>query len=80
MDKCRSCLSSNTYEERTVLHPLRLNGQVIIFENVPAFVCSQCGETLFHAKTVKLMEELGRGERPPSRMDQVPVFDFADVA
>jgi YgiT-type zinc finger domain-containing protein len=80
MEKCRSCLSSGTYEDRLTSQPLKFNGQVVIFENVPAQVCRQCGETLFGAEVVKLMEDLGRGERPPTRMDRVPVYDFAQVA
>ena len=80
MEKCRSCLSSGTFEERTVSQPLTFNGQIVIFENVPALVCSQCGEILLTPEVARRMEELGRGERPPSRMDQVPVYDLADVA
>lgn len=76
----RSCGSSDTFKERTVSYPLKLDGRLIIFENVPALVCHQCGEMLLRPETVKLMEELGRGERPPSRMEQVPVYDFAEVA
>lgn len=80
MDKCRSCLCADTFEERTVSQPLKFNGQIVIFENVPALVCSQCGEVLLRPEIVRRMEELGRGERPPSRMDQVPVYDLAGVA
>ncbi len=80
MEVCRSCRSPDTYEKRAVSQPLKFNGQVIIFENVPALVCRQCGETLFRAETVELMEELGRGERPPSRMDEVPVYDITQVS
>ncbi len=80
MEVCRSCRSPDTYEKRAVSQPLKFNGQIIIFENVPALVCRQCGETLLSAETVKRMEELGRGERPPSRMDKVPVYDMGQVA
>ena len=80
MKVCRSCGSRNTFENRTVSYPLKLDGRIIIFENVPALVCYQCGEMLLRPETVKLMEELGRGERPPSRIEQVPVYDLAEVA
>ena len=80
MEPCRSCLSKDTYEERVVSQPLKLNGQIVIFENVPALVCRQCGETLLRAETAKRMEELGRGEHPPTRLDQVPVYDLSEVA
>lgn len=79
MDVCRSCGSSNTYEERTISYPLKMDGRIVIFENVPALVCRQCGEKLFRPETVERMDELGRGERPPSRIAQVPVYDLAEV-
>jgi YgiT-type zinc finger domain-containing protein len=79
MDKCRSCLSTNTYEERKISHPLKLKDRVVIFENVPASVCSQCGETLFQARTVERMEQLGRGKRAPNRVERVPVYDLAEA-
>lgn len=80
MKVCRGCGSNNTFEDRAVSYPLKMSGRIIIFENVPALVCRQCGEMLFRPETVKLMEELGQGERPPSRMERVPVYDFAEVA
>ena len=80
MDPCRSCLSKDTFEERKVAQPFKFNGQIVIFENVPALVCSQCGETLLSAETARRIDELGRGERPPSRLDQVPVYDLSEVA
>jgi len=80
MKVCRSCGSRNTFKDRKVSYPFKLDGRIVIFENVPALVCHQCGETLLRPETVKLMEELGRGERPPSRIEQVPVYDLAEVA
>jgi len=80
MDKCRSCLSSDTFEERTITYPLKMKGRIVIFENVPALVCSQCNETLFEAETLKRMEKLALAERAPSRTEAIPVYDLAEVA
>lgn len=80
MNKCRSCLSTGTFEERTVTYPLKMKGRIVIFENVPALVCAQCHETLFTADIVKKMEALALTERPPSRTEQIPVYDLAEVA
>ena len=80
MELCRSCLSKGTHEERRVSQPFKFNGQIVIFENVPALVCGQCGETLLSGETAQRIDELGRGERPPSRMDEVPVYVLSEVA
>jgi len=80
MEKCRSCLAVDSIEDKEISYPRRVNGRVVIFEHVPALVCSQCGESLLRPETVKLMEELSRGERPPSRTEKVPVYDLAEVA
>ena len=77
---CRACLSSGTYEERLVSLPLTFSRRVVIFENVPAFICRQCGESELSAETAKLIDELGRGSDPPSRTADVPVYDFSDNA
>ena len=79
MKVCRSCGSSNTFEERAVSYPLKLTGRIFLSENVPALVCHRCGEMLFQPETVRQMEVLGRGERPPTRMERVPFYDFAEV-
>jgi len=42
MTKCPFC--SGELEERVVTHPQSYQGKVYILENVPAEVCSQCGE------------------------------------
>ena len=80
MENCRSCHGRDTYQERAIARPFQFNGQVVIFENVPARVCSQCGEILLSAEIAKRIDELGRGEQPPSRMDSVPVYDLSEVA
>ena len=80
MEKCRSCLATNSFEDKEISYPRKAGGRIVIFEHVPALVCSQCGETLFRAETLKLMEDLIAGERPPSRTETVPVYDLAQVA
>ena len=51
----------------------------MIFENVPASVCRQCGESLLSAATARLIDQLARGERPPTRTEEVLVYDFEKV-
>lgn len=78
--KCRGCLSEDTYEQKRIRHSLEFGGRTVIFENVPALVCTQCGETLFSAETAEVMQRAAAGGQPPSRTEQVPVYDLAEVA
>ncbi len=38
---------------KKVDHEYRKNGQYIVIKNVPAYVCQDCGETLFDSSVVK---------------------------
>ena len=80
MEVCRNCGSKSSYEKGRVSYPLKVKDRVVIYENVPAIVCRQCHETLFTAETVKLMETLRAPERTPSRIEEVAVYDLAEVA
>jgi len=77
--KCRTCLASAAYEERQISYPFKFGERVVIFENVPASVCRQCGESLLSAATARLIDQLARGERPPTRTEEVLVYDFEKV-
>ncbi len=67
-------------EERLVQHEYRWEGNLIVFEDVPARVCRQCGEKYFDAAVVKAMERAVLGQLRPKRILQVPVYAYADVA
>ena len=67
-------------EERFVQHEYRWEGKLIVFEDVPARVCRQCGEKYFDALVVKAMERAVVGQMRPKRVLQVPVFSYAEVA
>ena len=67
-------------EERLVQHEYRWEGNLFVFEDVPARVCRQCGEKYFDAAVVKAMERAILGQLRPKRVLQVPVYAFAEVA
>ena len=67
-------------EERLVQHEYRWEGNLIVFEDVPARVCRQCGEKYFDAAVVKAMERAVLGQPKPKRVLQVPVYAYAEVA
>ena len=53
--------------------------KLIIFKEVPAEVCQQCGEKFFDAKIYKEMERMSRAEAKPSKSITVNVIDFKEA-
>lgn len=63
--------------ERKVTYTIELNGQLIVIENVPARVNEETGEQLFSPETVERLQTLAWEHKPPTRVIQVPVYEFA---
>ena len=76
MTKCPFC--GGELEGRVVTHPQSYQGKVYILENVPAEVCSQCGEVLLRPKVLEKMQQLVWSGVAPRRTTQVPVYDLAE--
>ncbi len=53
--KCQIC--EGHYEERFITRAYRRDGKVIVVDDVPAEVCSLCGDTLLRPETVELIQE-----------------------
>jgi len=66
-------------EERTVQHTYRWEGELFVFEEVPARVCRQCGEKYFDAQVVKAMERAVLSRPEPKRILRVPVFSYPEM-
>jgi len=62
------------YEEKEILHTVRYQGQVVVIDNVPAEVCTICGDVLLKPETVRYVEELLEEDKHPSEM--VPLYDY----
>lgn len=73
--KCtfEGCLGA--YEQRRVLHTLRHRGDVVVIDHVPADVCSSCGDVLMGPDTIRRIEVLLDGRRPPTA--SVSLYEFA---
>jgi hypothetical protein len=63
--------------DRLVTYTLDLDGRFIVVEHVPARVNAETGERFFSPATVEKLQRLAQEQRPPDRMIQTPVFDFA---
>jgi HTH-type transcriptional regulator / antitoxin MqsA len=60
----------------TITHEERRNGQLYLFEHVPAQVCTKCGEIWIEEKTLQAIDRLIEEERP-TRHVPIPLYDFA---
>ncbi|MCL4833535.1 MAG: YgiT-type zinc finger protein [Caldilineaceae bacterium] len=63
------------YERQHIIHTVRHRGQVIVFDLVPAEVCSVCGDVLLKPETVRRLEALLQATVQPAR--SVPLYEFA---
>jgi hypothetical protein len=52
---------------------------VVIVENVPAEVCTQCGETFIRPEVARKIQRIAWEQPPPKRIADVPVYDLAEV-
>jgi len=63
------------YEEKRIIHTVRYKGQVIVFDHVPAEVCSVCGDALLKPETARHIEKLLKTTTRPS--GTVPLYEYA---
>jgi YgiT-type zinc finger domain-containing protein len=62
-------------EGKTVTHTVRSEGRLFVIDNVPAQVCSVCGDTLFSAAAVQRIQDIVQGRAKPATT--APVYDYA---
>ncbi|HEX9733101.1 MAG TPA: type II toxin-antitoxin system MqsA family antitoxin [Thermoanaerobaculia bacterium] len=72
--KCAVCANGNT-EEGFVTVTLERGSTLLIFRNVPARICSNCGEEFISADVNRAL--LQRAEEEYRRNVQLELLDFA---
>ena len=63
--------------ERRVTYTIEVSGKLVVIENVPARVCLETGEQFFSPETVERLQQMIWEQRKPSRVIEVPVYEFA---
>lgn len=66
-------------EERLTKYIVDLGNCVVIVKNVPARVCTQCGEATFSDAVVAKLEKIVNTVRQ-NIMSEVAIFEYRDVA
>ncbi len=73
--KCSIQGCPGEYEGKMIVHTVQKKGQVLVFEHVPAEVCSVCGDTILTPDTVRHIESLLKEKTKPERM--IPLYEYA---
>lgn len=63
------------YEEKMIVHVVTRDGEIYVFDHVPAEVCSVCGDTLLKPETIRTLERRMKEKKQPARF--APVYEFA---
>jgi YgiT-type zinc finger domain-containing protein len=66
-------------EQRRVLARFRYKGETFYIENVPAWVCKQCGEQYFDAPVYKRLEQIAQQREQIQKTISFPLAEFDRV-
>jgi HTH-type transcriptional regulator / antitoxin MqsA len=69
---CAVC--GGTLKKKTITHTQPWGEELYRIENVPALVCTQCGDVWLEAKVSQLIDEIISKPPKPKRYQKVPVF------
>ena len=67
-------------EDRLIKYMQDYKGREVIIENVPAEVCTQCGERFIRGDVAEKIQQIVWNRPATPRSKKVPVYEFADVA
>ncbi len=76
--KCVFC--GGKVESHNVTFIYNGNGDYLLVENVPAEVCSQCGERTYSPEVTDDLLRLAKRKIQPAKTVEVPVIDYAHQA
>jgi YgiT-type zinc finger domain-containing protein len=76
MFKCHVCGSTESVD-KFVSEVFQLDGKPVLVENIPAQVCTRCGEEIFSRETVEKVRRIVHGKKKPIRSVKMDVFAYA---
>ena len=75
-DKHLCAVCGGELRETTITHEERRGEHLYLFQNVPAKVCTACGELWIDEEVLQALDRL-IAEGVPMRKVETPIFDFA---
>jgi YgiT-type zinc finger domain-containing protein len=76
--KCTLRGCSGEYEQQTVAHTVRHEGELVVIDHVPASVCAVCGDVLFDPVTIRRIEKLLETKSSSTRT--APIYEYAETS
>ena len=77
MYSCAVCHSSESREENTEEIFRAAGGKYVLVKDIPATVCTRCGEESFSATTAESIRVMVNGETTPETSISLDVVTFA---
>ena len=74
--KCVFC--GGSVERKMVTFTYEEDDKYLFVENVPAEVCTKCGEKTYSPEVTDQLLKFAKDGVKPARIINVPVFDFAE--
>ncbi|MEO0458356.1 MAG: YgiT-type zinc finger protein [Cyanobacteria bacterium P01_A01_bin.114] len=78
MSQCHVCGSEDCQTEH-VSEVFNIKGKFYLVENIPAKVCSRCGEDVFGKETTERIRLMLHGEDRPTRSISLDVFSYNEA-
>lgn len=76
MFRCHVC-GKTEWREKLVSEVFDIDGKSVRVENIPATVCTNCGEPVFSRETTEKVRRMVHGEAKPVKSVQMDVFAFS---
>jgi HTH-type transcriptional regulator/antitoxin MqsA len=76
MFQCDVCGATEFHEEM-VAEVFLIDGKRVLVEDIPAQVCTHCGEPIFSRATTEKVRRLVHGAATPASVVQMEVYEFA---
>jgi YgiT-type zinc finger domain-containing protein len=76
-EPCAVC--GGKLRQRLTTYTQEYDSRLVVVENVPAWVCDQCGETYFDPEVVEQVQALIWSGAKPARVIETPVYDLNAV-
>ena len=75
MFKCHACSSEESQTEY-VSEIFQIDGKFHLVENIPATVCSRCGEEIFSREATEDIRSMLHGKPEPIKSISIDVFSY----
>lgn len=78
MFRCHVCGSEESHTD-SVSEIFKIQGNFYLVENIPAMVCSRCGEEVFSRETTERIRVMLHQETEPIRSIDLGVFSYDEA-